>query len=107
MPCYTVNLINVSFKTQNIKLLESAITALKWEYHINTNTNTITVYAPGGTVYVNMATQTATGRDQNDINALKQSYSKAAVKKAALDKGWTLDQWKDTAGIKKTIAIKY
>jgi hypothetical protein len=97
--------MNVEFKAENIKLLESAATSLNWTFI--TEEGKITVYAPGGPIIINMITKTAQAQTPTDINLLKQSYSRQAVKKAASDKGWTLDTWKDTAGIKKTIAIKY
>lgn len=101
MPCYTVRLISVEFKAQNENILQAAADLLDWRFIKYGNRITV------GPVTVYLDKQKAEAKDQADINALKVAYSQAAVKVAARSKGWTLDQWKTTAGIKTTIATKY
>ena len=101
MPCYTVRLLSVEFTGQSQQLLEASARALNWNYTRNGNRVQI------GPVTVDLDAKTATTRNQDDINNLKREYSKQAVKSAARAKGWTLDQWKETAGVKVTVATKY
>lgn len=102
MPCYTVRLVSVVFKSQNETVLQSAAALLKWNYQRAGNT----VYIGPVTVYLDR--ERAEARSQDDINALKRAYSQAAVKKAAALKGWSLNTWKKTsAGDLTTIATKY
>ena len=103
MPCYEVRLVSVEFKASNEKILQEAAKALSWGFSkFSMNGTTVQV----GRVIIHLDQQTAEGR-QDEINALKRAYSTAAVKAAAKAKGWTLESWKEKAGVKSTVAIKY
>jgi len=101
MPCYEVNLITTKFQATQIHLLEQAAKDLNLVIHVSRG------YVSIGGVTINLDTQTAMARSQDDINALKRAYSGAAVRQAAKAKGWTLSQWTTKAGNKTTTATKY
>jgi hypothetical protein len=103
MPCYTVRLISVEFKAENLKVLEEAAKLLNMPFTLNANKT----FAAVGPISISLQNQTAEAYYHKDINALKRAYSQAAVKMAAKSKGWSLDSWKETAGIKTTVATKF
>ncbi len=101
MPCYTVRLISVEFKAQNISLLEETAKALHLNFQRQGNRVQI------GNVTIDLDSQTAQARNQEDINILKRAYSEQAVKQASKAKGWTLNAWQTKNKVKSTIATKY
>ena len=101
MTCYQVNLISVTFKVENISIFEQAAKALGWAFQRNGN------LIVAGRVMVNLSQGKAQSSSQEAINQLKRQYSVQAVKLASKAKGWVLESWKEKAGVKTTIAIKF
>jgi hypothetical protein len=102
MPCYEVRLVTAEFKAENKKILEEAARALNWTVEFYG-----TEAAKIGPVTVYFNKERARARNQEDINLLKQSYTKAAVNKAAKMQGWNLDRWNTKQKKLVTTASKY
>ena len=89
MPCYTVNLITVSFKAKNITLLEKALETLNWNYSRHEN-----IINVRGLFNINLDSQTVQTREnrQSDVNILKRKYSEMAIETMAKKKRWIVKQ---------------
>ena len=101
MPCYEVRTMSVEFKVAHRDLLERALKALGWSYHINSLNEVVTI--PGyfdAPITVNLLTgkATITEGQQANLNILKRAYSKEALRQVARLNSWTLNLTNATKG---------
>jgi len=88
MPCWEVRTMSVEFNAENRDMLDRAIAAVG-ETAIWTG-SIVSLY--GGAIQIDTESKSARVRDgyQNNLNELKRSYSREAVKTAAARAKWAV-----------------
>ena len=88
MPCWQVQTVSVEFKAANAELLAKAAKALG--YFVQQAAGVMTLSTSRTSFGINLMTSTALIQQdqQGELNALKQEYSRQAIKLAAKLGGW-------------------
>ncbi len=89
MPCYEVRTVSVEFHVENRKLLDAAIKSIGCVVSAATSDKIVLDY---GAVTVDLAAGKALVKEgyQNNLNKLKQTYSKECVKAATKKCQWAV-----------------
>ena len=103
MPCYEVRTMNVEFIAKNVKLLEEALTALKWKF-----TKTDSKIKIGDiTLDLEAGKATLPTTAQEKLNELKRAYSMQVIKTASAANGWSIQNVKEKGRVTIGTMYKY